>query len=128
MDMDIIVAPFIDGALAEPADARTEPVVNPSNGRQFLSIPAGTEADVDAAVKSARRAFDDGRWSDAAPSLRKSTLQRFAELIAAESASLEVRVMLDVARGRLRARVERCVRRDRCRPVPSRAQRCRGVV
>src|SRR5690606_38479625 len=46
-------------------------------------------ADVDRAVASARGAFEDGRWSETPPSIRKRILHRFADLIAAEAAALD---------------------------------------
>lgn len=83
------VAPFIDGKITKSDSAGTVDVINPSNGKRLLSIPTGCDDDVDKAVTSARRAFDDGRWSDAAPSFRKQTLYRFAEAIAAEATVLD---------------------------------------
>jgi acyl-CoA reductase-like NAD-dependent aldehyde dehydrogenase len=84
------VAAFIDGAYSgSDSDAGVE-VTNPSNGRHLMTIPAGTAADVDRAVASARRSFADGRWSEAPPSFRKKRLHRFAELIAAHSKELDV--------------------------------------
>lgn len=84
------VAPFFDGALSRSESEATIDVINPSNGRRFLSIPAGCEADVDRAVASARRAFEDGRWSEAPPSFRKKTLRRLANLIEEAAAELDV--------------------------------------
>jgi len=83
------VAPFFDGALMESESNATVDVISPSNGRRLLSIPAGSEADVDRAVASARRAFEDGRWSEAPPSSRKKTLHHLADLIEAEAATLD---------------------------------------
>lgn len=83
------VAPFFDGVGSESECETTVDVINPSNGQWCLSIPAGCEADVDRVVASARRAFDDGCWSEAPPSLRKKTLHRLADLIASEAASLD---------------------------------------
>jgi acyl-CoA reductase-like NAD-dependent aldehyde dehydrogenase len=83
------VAPFIEGALHAPASDATVEVVSPSNGLPCVLIPAGCETDVDRAVRSARQAFEDGRWSEALPSHRKKVLRRFAELIEAESAALD---------------------------------------
>lgn len=82
-------APFLDGALARSASEATVEVINPSNGRPCLSIPAGCQADVDRAVASARRAFEDGRWSDTPPSFRKRTLDRLADLIWTNAAMLD---------------------------------------
>src|SRR6202035_5556450 len=83
------VAPFLNGVCVQSDSDATVEVINPSTGRSLLTIPAGCDADVDRAVASARHAFDDGRWSDALPSLRKKTLHRFADLIAAEGSNLD---------------------------------------
>jgi acyl-CoA reductase-like NAD-dependent aldehyde dehydrogenase len=85
-----VVAPFIEGVFLPSASDETVELINPSNGQRCPSIPAGSVEDVDRAVAAARRAFDDGRWSEAAPSFRKKTLHRFADLIAAESGALDV--------------------------------------
>ncbi|HXS88563.1 MAG TPA: aldehyde dehydrogenase family protein [Steroidobacteraceae bacterium] len=86
---DCVVAPFIDGTLSRSDSAATLEVVNPSSGRPCLSIPVGCQGDVDRAVASAARAFEDGRWSEAPPSFRKRTLHRLADLIAADAAALD---------------------------------------
>ena len=85
----VIVEPFIEGALVGSQGTRRVDVTNPSDGTRCLSIPAGTEFDVDRAVTSARRSFDDGRWSAAPPSLKKSALSRFAELIVQNAGQLD---------------------------------------
>lgn len=64
-------------------------VVNPSNGRRLFSIPRGCAADVDQAVKSGRRAYEDGRWHETPASFRKHVLFRWAELIVATAAELD---------------------------------------
>lgn len=74
------VAPFIDGVLSL-SDSAAHEVINPSNGRMCVSIPVGNDADVERAVASCRRAFEDGRWSEAPPSFRKKTLHRFADCL-----------------------------------------------
>lgn len=88
-NIDLEVAPFIDGASSHSANEEMIKVFNPSNGQQLLSIPAGCETDVDRAVTSARRAFDRGDWSDASPSFRARTLHRFADLIAKNAPLLD---------------------------------------
>jgi acyl-CoA reductase-like NAD-dependent aldehyde dehydrogenase len=85
-----LVLPFVVGAFVDPDSDRAVPVINPSNGRQLLTIPAGSDVDVDRAVKAARQAFEDGRWSEAPPSFRKKVLHRFADLIAENAAQLDV--------------------------------------
>lgn len=88
-DADDVVAPLIDGAASESRGDSVLVVINPSNGQRCLSIPAGCDADVDRAVMSARRAFDDGRWHAAQLSSRKRALHKFAELVAADASALD---------------------------------------
>lgn len=88
-DVDQAVAPLFDGELSQSESEAAFDVINPSNGQRCLSIPVGCEADVDRAVGSARRAFEDGRWSEAPPSFRKKTLHRLADLIEAGAAALD---------------------------------------
>lgn len=83
------VMPLVDGMSLQSGTDETLEVVNPSNGQPCLSIPIGCAKDVDDAVASARRAFDDGRWSGAPPSVRKEVLHRFAGLMLAEAAELD---------------------------------------
>jgi acyl-CoA reductase-like NAD-dependent aldehyde dehydrogenase len=80
-----VLAPFIDGKTVDPHGDETTEVLDPSNGRPLLRIPTGSTEDADRAVTSARRAFESGVWSDAAPSFRKKVLFRLAELITAEA-------------------------------------------
>jgi acyl-CoA reductase-like NAD-dependent aldehyde dehydrogenase len=84
-----VLAPFLDGASSPSASDETVEVINPSNGQRCALIPAGCEADVNRAVAAARCAFEDGRWSEAAPSFRKGVLSRLADLISAEAATLD---------------------------------------
>lgn len=83
------VAPFIDGAFSTSSSGATIDTIDPSNGRRCLSIPEGTNVDVDRAVQAARAAFEDGRWSEAPPSFRKEVLHRWADLIAKQAKTLD---------------------------------------
>jgi 4-(gamma-glutamylamino)butanal dehydrogenase len=87
---------FIDGRFRDAASGETFPTENPATGKPLAAIAAGDAADVDAAVRAARRAFDDGRWSKQAPADRKRTLLRFADLL---EANLEELAMLDSLEG-----------------------------
>ena len=84
------VTAFVDGKSTPSSALMRIEVVDPSTGQTRLRIPAGDDADAAGAVASARRAFDDGRWSDAPPSFRKQTLQRLADLIAEHAGTLDV--------------------------------------
>jgi betaine-aldehyde dehydrogenase len=84
---------YIDGRWAAPSDGATLPVVNPATEEVFHHIPAGTKADADAAVRAARRAFDEGPWPRMTGAGRAAYLRRIAEGIRArlpELARLEV--------------------------------------
>ncbi|AZQ32604.1 aldehyde dehydrogenase [Streptomyces cyaneochromogenes] len=72
---------FIGGQWREAADgARTE-VVDPSRGAVVTTVADAGAADVDAAVRAARDAFDDGAWSGLSGRERGRVLHRVAALI-----------------------------------------------
>src|SRR5207247_10225069 len=68
---------------------------SPIDGRVLLPVARGREADIDAAVRSARAAFDDGRWAKKPPAVRKKILLRFAEKILAAREELALLETLD---------------------------------
>jgi len=74
---------FIGNEWVAPASDRRFTLLNASTGEEFGSAPEATEADVDAAVAAARKAFDSSGWSDAKPSYRAEVMQRFVAAIAA---------------------------------------------
>ncbi|MBM0108902.1 aldehyde dehydrogenase family protein [Steroidobacter sp. S1-65] len=86
---DEMVAPFVDGKILESQSASAIEVINPSNGQSLLMIQAGCDADVDHAVTSARRAFDDGRWGEEPPSFRKKIMHLLADFIERDSSELD---------------------------------------
>src|SRR5581483_1366528 len=71
---------FIDGETVEPAEGRTEQVINPATAEPFAEAPVSTAEDVDRAVAAARRAFDS--WSRTTPRERSEALLRLADAIA----------------------------------------------
>jgi len=66
---------FIDGAFRDASSGETFPTENPATGEVIAEVAAGDAADIDAAVRAARRAFDDGRWSRMAPADRKKRVE-----------------------------------------------------
>ncbi len=79
---------FIDGAFVPAASGRTFATENPANGRELARIASCEAEDVDRAVKTARRAFQDGRWARQKPSDRKQVLLRFADRLEANAGEL----------------------------------------
>ena len=53
---------LIGGEWQPASDGRTVDMVSPSDGQAFARIARGSKADVDAAVKAARHAFEEGAW------------------------------------------------------------------
>ena len=72
---------FIGGEHVESASGETFASINPATGQTLVEVAAGDEEDVERAVRAARRAFEGGEWSEAAPEERKRVLLRLAELI-----------------------------------------------
>lgn len=65
-------------------------MVSPIDGSVLTTLEGASAADVDRAVASARRAFEDGRWSRLAPAARKKVLHAIADRIEAEALELAV--------------------------------------
>jgi 4-guanidinobutyraldehyde dehydrogenase / NAD-dependent aldehyde dehydrogenase len=89
---------FIDGFRV---DARTKArfdCISPIDGRKLAEVARCDAADADAAVASARRAFEDGRWAGMAPSERKRVLVRFADLMLAHRDELALLETLDMGK------------------------------
>jgi acyl-CoA reductase-like NAD-dependent aldehyde dehydrogenase len=72
---------FIDGAEVSSASGRTFPAIDPSTGEEIGPVAFGEADDVDRAVQAARRAFESGSWSKAAPAERARVMRKLADLI-----------------------------------------------
>ena len=94
------------------SDGRTYDNRNPATGASLGAVAEASATDVDAAVRSARAAFDGGKWPSMPPARRAKILYKMAQLIserANDLALLEVRdngKALSTARGELGAIVE----------------------
>jgi acyl-CoA reductase-like NAD-dependent aldehyde dehydrogenase len=71
----------IDGEVVASLDGETMPVIDPATGDEVGVAALGSAADVDRAVRSARAAFDDGRWRYLAPLEKERRLRRLAALV-----------------------------------------------
>jgi len=70
---------FIGGKAVDPAEGRTEEVVNPATGEPIAEAPLSTKPDVDRAVEAAKGAFEG--WAATPPGERARALLRMADLI-----------------------------------------------
>ncbi len=89
---------FIDGKPVAAADGRRIPTVNPATGEILAQVAACGDEDVDRAVASARRAFDDQRWAGTSPGHRKSVLLKLSELLRANADELALLDTLDAGK------------------------------
>ncbi|MGI3899275.1 MAG: aldehyde dehydrogenase [Janthinobacterium lividum] len=89
---------FIDGRYVAAQSGRSLARISPIHGRTVAEVADGAAADVDLAVASARRAFEDGRWRDMAPVAKKRIMLRFAELIRTNLDELALLETLDVGK------------------------------
>ncbi|MBO9446402.1 aldehyde dehydrogenase [Ruegeria sp. R14_0] len=81
---------LIEGTPHQASDGGTLDVVSPIDGSILTTMPKGTRDDARLAIRSARCAFDDGRWSGLPPSSRKKTLLKWADLIEENAEELAV--------------------------------------
>jgi acyl-CoA reductase-like NAD-dependent aldehyde dehydrogenase len=88
----------IDGEVVPSMDGATMPVIDPGTGDQVTTAAAGSAAGVERAVRSARAAFDDGRWRNLPPLEQKRRLHRLATLRG--EAKTDAAGYLELVRGR----------------------------
>jgi len=67
---------YIDSEFCESSDGGRFDTVNPATGEVWASAPAATEADVDRAVRAARRALVEGEWPTLTATQRGRLLSR----------------------------------------------------
>src|SRR6478735_3146487 len=71
---------FVNGEFKEAQAGATLDIVNPSTGAAYATAPLSGPADVDDAMRAARRAFEEG-WRDTTPSERMTCLLKMADAI-----------------------------------------------
>lgn len=72
---------FIDGRPVAASDGQTLPHIDPVSEAVAGTSAAGTAADVDTAVRAARRELDGGAWSKLPPTARGQLIHRLADLV-----------------------------------------------
>jgi len=73
---------LVGGEWVDARSGKTFESVNPYTGRVWATAPEADEEDVDAAVRAARGAFDEGPWGRMTGTERARLIRRLAELIA----------------------------------------------
>ena len=85
---------YINGEYAPATSKATIDVIDPSTTEVIATTPDASAADVDAAVRAARAAFEDGPWKDATAQDRGRVLFKLAQIVrdrAGELAEIETR-------------------------------------
>ncbi len=102
MSTAIVAAPkirqtnmFIGGKWQESRGGKRFPTLNPVNETVIAEIAQGNEADVDAAVKAARAAFETGLWSKMDARDRGRLMNKLADLMEANLEELAALESLD---------------------------------
>lgn len=72
---------LIDGKWGPALTNQTFPTCNPATGEPLCQVPEGQQADIDLAVKAARRAFDTGAWRKITSSERGKLIWKLADLM-----------------------------------------------
>ena len=83
-------AHLIEGRHVPASDGGTMNILSPIDGTVLTTTAKGTVADMEAAIASARAAFEDRRWCGQAPAARKKVLMKWADLIEANALELAV--------------------------------------
>ena len=89
---------FIDGESVPAASGKTISDFSPVLNREIAQIASGDSEDVDRAVKSAKKSFDSGVWSEMNPRDKKAIMLRWAELLNEHRDELALLETLDVGK------------------------------
>jgi acyl-CoA reductase-like NAD-dependent aldehyde dehydrogenase len=76
---------YAGGRLVSATSTEVITIINPASEEVVGAVPAAVAADVDRAVHSARRAFDDGTWATRSPADRADALDRLAAALEART-------------------------------------------
>jgi acyl-CoA reductase-like NAD-dependent aldehyde dehydrogenase len=78
---------FIDGRWADPRGSEVQHVLEAATEETIAQAAMGTDADIDAAVRAARTALDEGPWGHTSASERAEVMERFAAALLARADS-----------------------------------------
>ena len=72
---------LINGQWVDAKSGKTFPVYNPAIGEVVAQVAEGDKADIDLAVRAARKAFEQDPWRKMTPSDRGKLIWRLADLL-----------------------------------------------
>lgn len=89
---------FIGSQYSPAASGETFACISPIDGKTIAQVAACDKADVDAAVKNARAAFNKGSWAQMNPRKRKALMLKFADLIQKAGPEIALLETLDMGK------------------------------
>ena len=102
-ELDLQGQLFIDGRYQPAASGACFDCISPIDGRVLTQVARADATDVSRAVGAARRAFEAGHWSRAAPAHRRGVLMKLAGLIERHAEELALLDSLDMGKPVLQA-------------------------
>src|SRR5437588_11527487 len=72
---------FIGGKFVDSVSGKTFAAINPSTGATICQVAEGDKADIDLAVKAARKALESGPWKTLDAADRGRLLYKLADLV-----------------------------------------------
>lgn len=72
---------YIDGEFAASESGKTFDIMNPADNQPFAKAYKGSAADVERAIRAARRAFDEGPWGKMSAKERSKLLLKVAKIL-----------------------------------------------
>src|SRR2546426_5866722 len=89
---------LIDGKWCDSVSGKTFDTFNPATGELLAQVAEGDAADIDLAVKAARKAFEEGPWSRTGATERGKMLYKLAELVRKQADELATLETLDTGK------------------------------
>ncbi|MCX6008649.1 MAG: aldehyde dehydrogenase family protein, partial [Chloroflexi bacterium] len=86
---------FIDGEFVDAASGKTFESIDPGTEAPIATVAQAGKADAEAAIASARKAFDSGDWSGLSPVARMAKIQDFADQVAQQGLRLAATECMD---------------------------------
>ncbi len=86
---------YINGRFVESRSGKTFDTYNPATGEVLASVFEAGAEDIDLAVRAARKAFDEGPWSNMSASERSRLMYKLADLMEANREELAQLETLD---------------------------------
>jgi aldehyde dehydrogenase (NAD+) len=86
---------LIDGHWVDSVSGKTFPTINPATGETICQVAEGDKADIDLAVKAARKAFESRAWSKMSAAERGRLLHKLADAVESHKDELAALETLD---------------------------------